>query len=539
MAAARRGDPGRTRPPAANRPPASVSTWGVDVPATATLVLLAACVLAAVVTRALFLSLTLGHDEALTVLLYLEPGPRAMFTEYTPNDHLLFGLLTWLTTRVLPETAWVYRMWSVVPALAAIALSSWWMWRRRGAVAGLVVAVTLTASPLVMERTGQARGYGLAMLAMAVALIAAVRWQEGDSRRAPWWFAAGATVAFTTFPLTALPLAGHVLLLARDPAARRRLLSVLAPAVAVSAALFAPTAVDLWRSANDLVAGGGGSAPDYLITGPEADDSTADRSLPGRVLAEVSPAIPADLPIPLTLAVGAVVVAVTAMAAASWWRAERHVLLHAAVPGAFLVAGVTLALPYAPRFVLPAIVHMVVLLALAAAWLARRVRSSRARAVTGGLAVLLALVSLGAAVRVGFEAATSPARDYRAVAGLLDSVDADEVYTTSVEELPGLLYYVGPERLIVVSPGGRPGLPTEAERAVAARVVAPEEFEERLCRRTGVIAVIEKSTATRVVTPPCAAREPVLVLGPTRAKAEAHRAYVFPPPTGGRAAQRG
>lgn len=45
------------------------------------------------------LNLSFWHDEAWTIINYVEPGPAAIFAgEYVPNNHMLFSLLAWLTT---------------------------------------------------------------------------------------------------------------------------------------------------------------------------------------------------------------------------------------------------------------------------------------------------------------------------------------------------------------------------------------------------------------------------------------------------------
>jgi hypothetical protein len=493
------------------------------------LVLLALAAIVALVTRLLPLTSSLGHDEALTALRYIAPGPMAMFTDYTPNDHLLFGLLTWASMQLLPSTEPVYRLWSVIPALAAIVVSTRWMWRRHGPAAGLVLAVAVTASPLVVERTGQARGYGLALLGMVVALMAAVRWEDGDQRRAPLWFATGATVAFCSFPLVALALVGHVLLLARAPERRGRLLRVLLPAAVVSGALYAPVAIDVVRDAAALVANPDVSWTLYRITNPGAGTADPDASLIVRVLGETSPAVPNHLPLVAALAGVAVGVSVATAALAFWWPRVRSTVLHSLLPAALLVGGVAVGTPYAPRFVVPVVVHLLVPVALSAAWLALRLRPRGVRLIVSGAAILAALATLGAAMHDVVLRVASPHDGYRSVADAVDDIGAERVYTTSVLALPGLLYYLGPDELTVISNGGRSGLPTEPGRALAGHVVTPEEFERVLCRRTGSVAVIEESATSELVDLPCVDSTEVRSVLPLGSDGVTHRVYVFPP----------
>src|SRR5207245_1576402 len=88
------------------------------------------------------LDTSLWHDEAYTVVTFIDRGPDSMiFGYFNTNNHLLFSLLTWATTRTFGHFEAAYRFWSVVPALAAVGVVGWWAWRRLGPVAGAAVVV--------------------------------------------------------------------------------------------------------------------------------------------------------------------------------------------------------------------------------------------------------------------------------------------------------------------------------------------------------------------------------------------------------------
>ena len=62
-------------------------------------------------------------DEAYSAYYYADRGPHAIFFgTYVPNNHVLFNLLNWVTTGAIGHFEAAYRIWSVVPGLAAVAL---------------------------------------------------------------------------------------------------------------------------------------------------------------------------------------------------------------------------------------------------------------------------------------------------------------------------------------------------------------------------------------------------------------------------------
>lgn len=163
---------------------------------------------AALWSRLAGLDQSLFHDEAHTALRYVAGGPAAILgAYYVPNDHVLFNLLAWATTGLLGDSAVVLRLWSVVPALAGIALAGGWAWRRLGPLAGLVAAGLIVAAPVHLLLSRMARGYGLAFLLTTVVGVAAVAWlrEAATDRRVLAVLLGAGVLAAWTLPHLALP----------------------------------------------------------------------------------------------------------------------------------------------------------------------------------------------------------------------------------------------------------------------------------------------------------------------------------------------
>jgi hypothetical protein len=173
---------------------------------------------------------SLWHDEIFTVEHYILPGPAASFGHYGPNDHMLFSVLAWLTVHLPGLSDTGYRLWSVLPFIAAVTIVTVWLHRRAGAAVAFLFAVLSTASTQLMVLSTEARGYGLAFLAMAVMTIAAY---EASTQTTSAWltlFAAAGVIGCWTLPTFVLPLIGASGVLLSQHPLRRRLLRRLAVA---------------------------------------------------------------------------------------------------------------------------------------------------------------------------------------------------------------------------------------------------------------------------------------------------------------------
>jgi hypothetical protein len=126
----------------------------------------------------------LGHsfwtDEILMVSQYVRKGPHQILAGPTLN-HELYALLAWATKAVVGESEIAFRLWSVLPFIAGVVIVTWWLHARLGALSGLLFLFLATVSPELLDITRQARGYGIAFLAMSVVVVSAL--EAARSRR--------------------------------------------------------------------------------------------------------------------------------------------------------------------------------------------------------------------------------------------------------------------------------------------------------------------------------------------------------------------
>ena len=119
---------------------------------------------------------------------------------YIPNNHELFSLLAWATASVFGESEAVLRLPSVLPFIAGVALVTWWLHVRLGALSGLLFLFLATVSPLLLDITRQARGYGLAFLAMSVLVVCALELRDREDTRLVDRALCGGVVGTCTLP---------------------------------------------------------------------------------------------------------------------------------------------------------------------------------------------------------------------------------------------------------------------------------------------------------------------------------------------------
>lgn len=184
---------------------------------------------------------SLWWDEIYTVVHYVRPGPEEIFLgDYVPNNHMLFSALTWLTSSILGESEIVYRLWSVVPFLAGVALGTAWLRCRHGTLAAALYLFLAAQSPVLLELSPQARGYGLAFLAMSVLVVAGSEAYGSDRRLPVAAFCAAGIVGTWTLPVFALAFGATSVVLLTSPQVRRRLLPWLGASVVAVVAWYVP-----------------------------------------------------------------------------------------------------------------------------------------------------------------------------------------------------------------------------------------------------------------------------------------------------------
>jgi hypothetical protein len=229
-------------------------------------------------TRMLPLEQGYWGDELVSVVSYIDRGPSGIFGHYVPNDHMLFELLEWATVAIVGNgSAAIHRFWAVFPAIAAVALMTWWLWRRLDRWVAAIFAVLATASPMTLDLGTEARGYGLGFLSGALMVIAADRFAWRQSRSALALFAVGALIGIWTLPVIVLPFLGIALVLLAHRALRRRVLGTVAFVGVASLFFYLPVIGDLFKSSEQQF---GAKLPWYaLITRPVQDLLTPNVSL--------------------------------------------------------------------------------------------------------------------------------------------------------------------------------------------------------------------------------------------------------------------
>jgi hypothetical protein len=140
-----------------------VAVWGAYAVLGATLIW----------SRLAHLGHSFWHDEIVMVADFVRPGPREILAG--PDlSHELLALLAWLTSSLVGESEIAFRLLSAVPFVAGAVLVAWWLHARTEPLAGLLFLFLATVSPLLLDISRQARGYGLAFLAMAVVTVSAL-----------------------------------------------------------------------------------------------------------------------------------------------------------------------------------------------------------------------------------------------------------------------------------------------------------------------------------------------------------------------------
>jgi hypothetical protein len=144
--------------------------------------------------RAVTQSIT--YDEACTYIQFVRGSWWNAVTQYSANNHVLFTLLAKLSTDTLGVTELTLRLPTLLGA-GLYVTSAFALCRRLAEdriVAGLASAA-LTLNPFVLDFLVAARGYGLALGFLLMALVLLARALErSDVGRNAWWLA-GTSVA--------------------------------------------------------------------------------------------------------------------------------------------------------------------------------------------------------------------------------------------------------------------------------------------------------------------------------------------------------
>jgi hypothetical protein len=241
-----------TKPSSADYPPEDSPATGRG---TALISFGSYCVLGFILCLPRFATLrqSYWHDEIVTVADYVRAGPRGiLFGTYLPNNHELFSLLAWATSSLIGESEIVLRLWSVVPFIVAVVLVTTWLHVRMGARTAVLYLFLATASPQLFELSRQARGYGLAFLAMSAMIVAALEADRTGRSLAIGAFCVAGAVGSATLPVYGIAFLATAVVLALRASLRRRMLLGLAVAMPAILAWYAPHADDLLRSSAQM-----------------------------------------------------------------------------------------------------------------------------------------------------------------------------------------------------------------------------------------------------------------------------------------------
>lgn len=387
-------------------------------------------------SRLASLDQSLWHDEVFSVVHYSSRGPNAIFfDEYIPNNHVLFNLLAWATTSVSGESEIAYRLWSVVPAIAAVVVVVWWTWRILDPWTSVAVAVFVATSPIHHDLTREARGYGLTFLAGALMLVFAYKVGRGGGRRDLFALGVAGVIGGLTVPQFAIGFVGQTvpLLMRRD--LRRRALAMLAAVGGVLLVLYAPVLSDMVRSA-DTVSGsalpwhGPVSAALKDLLQPSFD-VLANRRTDAYFVTSHRP----DQLLAGALAlIGGVLL----------WRAGARLLLALlVVPVVFTYSVLTATgLHVHERYGSFLLFHTLILAAVAVVRGVQAFPRGAARYAATGAAVVIAGLTVAHALTRSRRFHDMPREDFKRVARVVKAQGATRVVTDSARPI-GLQYYMG------------------------------------------------------------------------------------------------
>ena len=378
---------------------------------------------------------SLWNDEAYSAMTFVDRGPVSMYSGYyNPNNHLLFSLLSWATTNIVGHSEAAYRIWSVVPGIAAVGVVGSWARHRLRPLAGAAVIVLATMSSVHLVLSAQARGYGLGFLAGAGMLVAAMGVSDRGGRRDLALFGGFAAIGIWTLPQFAAAFVAHagVLLVVRRDLRRR---------IFVTGCIVAAASLAFYISLLDQMVNT--SQDDYGLTplpwlswinGPYSD------------LAR--PTLAPFLPDPLTSGPWLVVLYLafgTLGVRWLWRRGERALLLLLVVPPIVTLVVLTIArVGFASRFISFLLFHLVVLLALGIAELWDLARPRAVRLLLVALAAGLVMVAGHNTVEY---TRTLPFENAKRVKQIVDASGIDGLLFTNSTRPFALQYYFGQKRL--------------------------------------------------------------------------------------------
>ena len=143
---------------------------------------------------------------------------------YIPNNHELFSLLGWATSSVVGESEIALRLWSVIPFLLGVGLVTAWLHVRVSPLSGVLFLFFATLSPLLLDLSRQARGYGIAFCAMGALVVGALEAHRRHATSAVVSAALAGVIGTWTLPVFGIAAVATLAITAlreRPPPSRR------------------------------------------------------------------------------------------------------------------------------------------------------------------------------------------------------------------------------------------------------------------------------------------------------------------------------
>jgi hypothetical protein len=208
---------------------------------TAILVAAAYAVLGTILLLTRFVGL--GHsfwfDELFFVAHFVREGPREILAG--PDlSHELMAIATWATRSIVGESETAFRLWSVVPFVAGVTAVTAWLHSRVDALSGVLFLFLATVSPLLLDITRQARGYGLAFLAMSILVVAALEAVRDGRTAAVVAMCVAGVIGTWTLPQLGIAFVVTGAVVASDTRVRRSTVIALGVSVAAIVGWYAP-----------------------------------------------------------------------------------------------------------------------------------------------------------------------------------------------------------------------------------------------------------------------------------------------------------
>lgn len=206
---------------------------------TAALVAYAVLGTALVATRAIGLDNGFWHDEIVAVREFVREGIDEIVLG-AGLSHQLFSVLAWGTSSVVGESELALRLVSVLPFLAGVGLMTWWLHVRAGPLSAVLFLFFSTVSPLLLDISRQARGYGLGFLAMALVIVGAMEALRDPRTRHLALLCAGGLIGTLTLPNFAIAFVATSAVLLTVSALRWRTALGVGVTLALAALWYAP-----------------------------------------------------------------------------------------------------------------------------------------------------------------------------------------------------------------------------------------------------------------------------------------------------------